>query len=306
MMQLLLCAFLLESAALVTAVMPTRTRDASLSLEQIKTQYFHALKVSLDGQLLRTPSLFPGVGQAEALKKVEFNASLRENGLDWPLYGLTMVGYKRLTNLENLLRETSLNRIKGDFVECGVWRGGSSVFAKAVWDAYNEHSRRIHLVDSFNGLPKATQGNDDNSWNRMTYLKVKEDDIRQSFAELRLLDDRVEFVKGYFRYSLPVLRKEMQSGGRKIAILRMDGDMYESTMDILYNLYDLVSIGGCIIIDDFSIPVCRKAMDEFMRRHAMNPVYTSIDGSGAYFCKSYHVELDHAWYRAFNKSRALE
>ena len=123
---------------------------------------------------------------------------------------------------------------------------------------------------------------------------------------LSLLDDRVRFHKGFFRYSLPVLRQELLATGKKVALLRMDGDMYESTMDILYNLYDLVADGGCVIIDDFEIPVCKQAMHEFMARHKLHPNYVTIDNASAYFCKSDSVRLDMAWYTAFNASRSAE
>ena len=272
-----------------------RARRPAVPSSAIVQQYLHVLKLSLTGQLLRTPST-DGVHDPQK----------RQAGLDWPLYGLTMVGYSRLTNVEKLLTGAIADDVPGEFVECGVWRGGASMLAKAVLDAHGVHNRGVHLVDSFEGLPKATQGRDDNSWSKMEFLKVDQDYIKDAFAQLQLLDHRVSFHKGFFRYSLPVLRQQLLSAGKRIALLRMDGDMYESTMDILYNLYDLVAVDGCIIIDDFSIPVCRQAIDEFMVRHGLSPNFVAIDAASSYFCKDAEVALDMAWYTAFNASRSAE
>jgi hypothetical protein len=105
-------------------------------------------------------------------EKVPLNVAQRIIGGDWPSIGITMIGQKRLVNIEWALRFVIANNIPGDFIECGVWRGGGSIFARAVFKALNIKDRHVWLVDSFQGLPKARTSNDDNSWSRQTYLRV--------------------------------------------------------------------------------------------------------------------------------------
>jgi hypothetical protein len=193
----------------------------------------------------------------------------------------------RLANVRNLLEQCLFTRIPGDFVECGVWRGGcmqqqyrqrlqkvakghlstdclhyfacctggSSIFAKAVLKVHGARDRRVILVDSFQGLPKAELKADEDIWSRMDYLKVSQQRVEKNFQRFGLLDSDVVFVQGFFKQSTPRLAMSLRSEGRAIAVLRLDGDMYQSLSDCLYNLYQLVSIGGFIIVDDWSIKV---------------------------------------------------
>lgn len=271
--------------------------------KDVGANYLRALKLSLTGELLQTDTVTPEAGAVHQLKRAPFNESLRQRGVDWPLHGLTMVGRARLDNIEQLLRKAVKNGVPGDFVECGVWRGGSSLYARAVLDVLREPDRVVHLVDSFQGLPVPTQSNDVDSWSRMHFLRVPLEEVQRPFRQLGLLDDGVAFHKGFFQNSLPVVRQQLMQSNRPIAVLRMDGDMYESTMDILYNLYDLVSVGGCVIIDDYTIVYAKRAVHEFLDRHGIVANFVSIDESSAYFCKQRHVAIDNGWYIAFNKNR---
>ncbi|CAF5214046.1 unnamed protein product, partial [Rotaria magnacalcarata] len=129
--------------------------------------------------------------------------SERIKGLDWPLTGITMIGQRRLINIEWAIRFVIANGVMGDFIECGVWRGGSSVFARAVLKALNNNDRHVWLADSFQGLPKARTSNDNDNWSKMEYLKVSLEEVQTNFRSFHLLDDRVHFCKGYFVDSLP-------------------------------------------------------------------------------------------------------
>ncbi|CAF1282561.1 unnamed protein product [Rotaria sordida] len=144
----------------------------------------------------------------------------RIKGEDWPLTGVTMIGQKRLINIEWALRFVVANAVPGDFIECGVWRGGSSIFARAVLKALNNHDKHVWLADSFQGLPKARTKNDNDNWSKMEYLKVSLEEVQTNFRAFNLLDDHVHFCKGYFVDSLP------RCNISQIAVLRMDGDMY--------------------------------------------------------------------------------
>jgi hypothetical protein len=106
------------------------------------------------------------------VKIVPLEVSKRIVGEDRPLIGITMIGQKRLVNIEWALRFVIANNISGDFIECGVWRGGASIFARAVLKALNIKDRHVWVVDSFEGLPKARTTNDNDEWSKQTYLRV--------------------------------------------------------------------------------------------------------------------------------------
>jgi hypothetical protein len=84
-------------------------------------------------------------------------------------------------------------------------------------------------------------------------------------------------VKGWFRDTLPRLPIE------RLAIMRLDGDLYESTMDALVNLYPRLSIGGYVIIDDYNLECCQQAVHDFRRQHSINDEIVHIDGAGVYW-----------------------
>lgn len=296
------CRCALFLSFIVSAYARTHGVNPKTSTELAKS-YLQMLKLSLTGELLKTDSIVPGTGAADQLKKKPFDAHLRSQGLDWPSHGLTMVGRMRLENIERLLLSMIDAHVPGDFVECGVWRGGSSLFARGILKALNVHDRKVHLVDSFEGLPKASQAKDRDVWSEMDFLKVSLEEVQEPFRQLGLLDPSVAFHKGFFQHSLPPLRKQLLASNRTIAVLRMDGDMFESTMDILYNLYDLVSVGGCIIIDDFAIREAKEAVETFLKHHALIVDYITIDESSSYFCKELETKVDSEWYEEFNKKR---
>jgi len=91
---------------------------------------------------------------------------------------------------------------------------------------------------------------------------------------------------------MPVLRKTLPAD-QKFAILRLDGDIYQSTVDVLYNMYDHVSIGGKVIIDDWEGFPARGACEDFFRVHKMNPEVTKIDRLSAYWTKTVEVEIQY-------------
>jgi hypothetical protein len=228
----------------------------------------------------------------------------RMNGLDWPMYAQTMTGWNRMQKLRNLLELVIRSDTPGDFVECGVWRGGSSIFAKGVFVSFNEN-RSVHLFDSFAGLPRATSIEDVDIWSRMEYVKVSLEEVKDHFTRYDLLDEQsVFFHKGFFRYTLPPYRRTSPSP--VISVLRLDGDMYESTIDELYNLYEYVSIGGYVLIDDWTILQCQKAVKFFMSSHGIEDPVVLIDRSSSYWQKTKEVEINYKWYLTYNSTRSVE
>eukprot|EP01026_Neomeris_dumetosa_P042307 TRINITY_DN3522_c0_g1_i4.p1 TRINITY_DN3522_c0_g1~~TRINITY_DN3522_c0_g1_i4.p1 ORF type:complete len:346 (-),score=34.51 TRINITY_DN3522_c0_g1_i4:353-1327(-) len=260
----------------------------------IAERYLDAVQKSISGWALQTGGYAPSLNNV--LNEIGFKEEIRENGNDWPIYGVSMIGMKRLTNIREQLLRIMREGIHGDFLEAGVWRGGGSIMAKAVLTAYSRGGRKVHVVDSFQGLPDArTSLNEDhNKWSQLDYLRVSQDQVKENFRRFDLLDDQVFFHQGFFNESLTTFRK--QHPNSKIAFLRMDGDMYESTMDIFFNVYDFVPVGGTIVIDDYRIPDCRRAVDDFFELHDASEEMVPIDKSAVYFIRTAAFTVKYDWY----------
>lgn len=184
---------------IVAAAFSSRFReDGQPGLREL---YLQTLAGSVTGDSLRTPSHPMGESSAGQLMKQEpFDTFRRSTGADWPLYGLTMVGLQRLAATRTLLETCEREDVVGDFVECGVWRGGSSIFAKGVITSFGGRTRRaVRLFDSFSGLPRATSVEDSDVWMRMEYLQVSLEEVKSNFERFHLLDEHVFFYKGFFR-----------------------------------------------------------------------------------------------------------
>ncbi len=132
--------------------------------------YLDVVRDTVCGLTLRTRE--HAAAGITVVKIVPLEVPKRIVGSDWPLIGITMIGQKRLVNIEWALRFVIAYNIPGDFIECGVWRGGASIFARAVLKALNIKDRHVWVVDSFEGLPKARTTNDDDEWSKQTYLRV--------------------------------------------------------------------------------------------------------------------------------------
>jgi O-methyltransferase len=210
-----------------------------------------------------------------------FDQKAREHGEDWPMIGYSMIGKQRLANIRYCLETVRNESIPGDFVECGVWRGGASIFAKAVLNCLGDDIRKVWLCDSFDGMPiQRDEDKTDPALADRSYLAVSIDQVRENFLRFGLLDDRVKFVKGWFSDTLPTAPIE------RISVLRLDGDYYSSTMDALNGLYDKVSPGGFIVVDDYnSFQSCKQAITEFREERQIRTEIVPIDKIGAYFRK---------------------
>jgi hypothetical protein len=104
--------------------------------------------------------------------------------------------------------------------ETGVWRGGSSIFARAVLSAYGQTDRVSYVCDSFSGLPPGDRSLDaqDKNWDNTPYLEVADEIVAGSFSKWGLLDQNVVFAKGFFNETMPPLSKHIQ----KLAVMRLD------------------------------------------------------------------------------------
>ncbi len=213
-----------------------------------------------------------------AAKVRPFDAKIRQEGRDWPCFGYTMTGHRRLENVQRCVQEVLDKGVPGDLLEAGAWRGGTTIFMRAMLKAHGVTDRKVWVADSFEGLPVPVDQNDGADFSEIGILKVSLETVRANFERFGLLDDQVEFLPGWFSETLPNAPIE------RLAVLRLDGDMYSSTMDTLTSLYAKVSPGGFVIVDDYhSWESCRRAVHDFLDQHGLKPDIQSIDWAGAYW-----------------------
>ena len=216
---------------------------------------------------------------------IDFNIEKRMNGLDWPAYADTMIGLKRLENIEFCFKEVIKNSIPGDFIETGVWRGGATIFMKGLLKDSSINDRIVWAADSFEGLPspneKLYEADKGAIHHLFPELAISIEVVKRNFEKYNLLDENVKFLKGWFKDTLPTAPID------KLAIIRLDGDMYESTMDGLTNLYPKLSNGGFIIIDDWGAGIaCQQAVIDYRERNDITNEIKDIDGTGVFWQKN--------------------
>ena len=157
------------------------------------------------------------------LSATRLNEAARDGGTDWTFAGDTMTGQKRLDNVHALLKDVIENKVIGDYIETGVWRGGSSVLAKAVLEVLDPNSNRVSYVcDSFMGLPPGEKklSKKDAGWDNTPYLEVASDIVANNFIKYGLLDSNVIFAKGFFNETMPPERVAIRC---QLEILRTGG-----------------------------------------------------------------------------------
>ena len=213
------------------------------------------------------------------------SAEEREIGKPWPSQAHTMMGLKRLNNIQFCLESILANGIEGDCIETGVWRGGGCILMRAILKAYGDTTRKVWLADSFEGLPapNVKKYPIDSSLNHLSkekVLKVPLEEVQENFKKYGLLDNQVIFLEGFFKGTLPDAAIE------KISLLRLDADYYESTIEALTALYPKLSIGGYLIIDDYAIPQCAAAVHDYRQQHHINELILPIDWTGVYWKKT--------------------
>lgn len=184
-------------------------------------------------------------------------------------------------NLEIISR---FKKIDGSIIECGVWRGG---MIAAMSEVMGNH-RDYYLYDSFEGLPRPTEqdGIEAAVWQNDTPTSINKDNCKaeMAFAEQALKIARVEkkhFIKGWFKDTLPIHKPV-----KPIAVLRLDGDWYESTMECLTHLYPLVQENGVIIFDDYyAWNGCAKAVHDFLSKNNLPHAIRQWNNGVAYIIK---------------------
>ena len=227
----------------------------------------------------------PASGRKVSLQSAPMDPTQNYYGLAWPSRAHTMIGVPRLDNLRQCVETVLEEGIEGDFIETGVWRGGAVIFMRGILKAYGVADRVVWAADSFAGLPAADRvrypKESSVDFHDHAELAVSLERVQANIARYGLLDEQVRFIKGWFRDTLP------GAPIRKLAILRLDGDLYESTAVALNALYDRLSPGGFVIVDDFNnVKACNDAIEDFRRERGIREPLCFIQGSGAYWRKS--------------------
>jgi O-methyltransferase len=283
--------------------------DSDATTAELRALYLDLLKRSLTGALaedndsilggVRTqgsPSLKKrmagAVGQLAARANIEiavkkpYDPKLRERGLDWPSRAESMIGLRRMSNIQDCIEQIIRDDVPGDLIETGVWRGGACIFMKANLKAWQDTTRKVWVADSFEGLPKpnatAFPADTGDQLHKQTGLAVGVKQVRHNFERYGLLDDRIEFLVGWFKDTLPVAPLD------KLSLMRLDGDMYESTIQAIEVLYPKLSPGGFCIIDDFGSHASQagQAVHDYRAEHGITDEIVPIDDFGAFWRKS--------------------
>ncbi len=198
----------------------------------------------------------------------------------------TMVGLRRLQSLERCAARVFADRVPGDFLEAGVCQGGAAIFMRALQVAYDEGARRTWLADSFAGLPPPEHPKDvadglDFTESVQPWLAANLESVQENFRTYDLLSDHVRFLPGWFSETLPTATVD------RLAILRVDADLYASTLEALDALYDRVSTGGYVVIDDYwALDACRAAVDDFRSSRSIDEPLRRIDWAAVLWRKT--------------------
>lgn len=255
-------------------------------------RYLGVMRDVIIGRLARDPAQpyitrpqVEAAGAGFVPQPVAYDEATRDNGLDWPLTAFSMIGTKRMDNLRSLCEAVIAQGIAGDFVETGVWRGGACIYMRAILAAHGDANRKVWLCDSFEGLPppdaNGFPADEGLNLNEYDGLSISIEAVQENFRRFGMLDGQVEFVKGWFKDTLHVAPIE------RIAVLRLDGDLYQSTIEALEALYHKVSPGGYVIVDDYgAFEACRMAVHDFLGKTESGEIaIVDIDGIGAWFRK---------------------
>ncbi|MCW8400769.1 TylF/MycF family methyltransferase [Legionella sp. PATHC038] len=291
---------------------------------EIAEKYLTVIKKSLTGSLdTSQPEHWQfNIATTKAFKSFMTNGQVR-----------TLIGPKRLDNIEQSIKYITSNHVNGDIVEAGCWRGGALLYLKACLNVYEEPnttSRNVwgadlfpessQLVTSYSKLirfksllkirkllPKKSQQRlanhimeafpneqyDKTTLNKifalansLTYIKkeslisTSHHDLLEAFKRYDLYDESIKLMPGWFKNTLPVMKDKIEH----IALLRIDADFYQSTLDVLNALYPKLSQNGICIIDDYGgFTECQRAVDEYRKQHQITEPLESVDGTCYYW-----------------------
>jgi O-methyltransferase/8-demethyl-8-(2,3-dimethoxy-alpha-L-rhamnosyl)tetracenomycin-C 4'-O-methyltransferase len=244
--------------------------------ERLRAAYLDLMRDSLIGRLNEDPEV--PVGPIEG-----YHHKRREHGVDWPSQAPSMIGFWRMQNVRSECERVLHEGVPGDLMETGVWRGGAAMMMRAVLKAHGVADRRVIAADSFAGFPTPPPASPDAAFQHAAhpYFAVPLAEVKAAFARYGLLDEQVTFLEGLFSDTLPT------APVAALAVLRLDGDMYESTREGLEHLYHKLSPRGALIVDDYYLfEQQRQAVDDFRAVHGIADPIVQVDYYGGYWIKS--------------------
>ena len=247
-------------------------------VERVRSLYLDLMERVLCNTIYGDVSVLPNK------KMGTYDPEDRKRGKDWPERAHTMIGLARLRHLRNCVETVLKDGIPGDFIEAGVWRGGATIMMRAVLKAYGVTDRLVWAADSFCGVPAPNPEKYPKEkglhFEVFPRLAVSLEAVKSNFRSYDLLDERVRFVEGLFANTLAGVPAP------EFALIRLDGDLYESTIDSLNALYPRLARGGFAIVDDYRlIKPCRAAVDDYRGEHGIEEPIHDIDRNAVYWRK---------------------
>ena len=201
-----------------------------------------------------------------------------------PILHIPCSALKRLDNIQMCVETIIRDKIGGDLIETGVMRGGAVILMRAILRAYGVQDRTVWVADSFEGLPPPNPekypADAGALWHLRPLTEVGVEHVRRNFERYGLFDDQVKFLPGWFRDTLS------KAPIKQLAMLRLDGDLYELTMDALVPLYPKLAPGGFVIIDDYNLEMCRDAVNDYRKKMGIDDDIIAIDDAGIYWRKT--------------------
>jgi O-methyltransferase len=219
------------------------------------------------------------------VRRIAFDPAARAEGRDVPESAHTMVGLRRLDNVQACIEQLLAEGVSGDLIETGVWRGGTVIFMRGVLKAYGSGDRTVWAADSFSGHPppdlEKYPVDRTMELHKFDFQAVSLEEVRANFDKYGLLDGQVRFLKGWFKDTLPAAPVE------RVALMRLDGVSYGATMEALTYMYPKLSVGGFVIIDDYECaPEAHQAVDDFRRDHGIDDPLVPVDWTCVYWRRS--------------------
>jgi hypothetical protein len=251
--------------------------------QSLRTLYLDLIKRTLVGLIYEDPPYHAIlIYNNVPLANTGFIRKVRELGRDWPSQAHTGIGLRRMENLQMCIERVLADGVPGDLMETGVYRGGACIFMRAVLKAYDVTDRLVWLADSFAGLPAPNVADfpQDAELDSFTgKLAVSLDKVQYNFKLYGLLDEQIRFLQGWFSDTLPTAPVQ------QLAVLRLDGDYYESTWVALTHLYPKLAPGGFLIVDDWILPQARQAVEDYRQQEQITAEIHDIDGWSVYWRK---------------------
>ena len=229
--------------ALLLPLLTLRDASAAANSTALREQYIRMVEWTVTGSINDEAGRCDQARSGDCSKLTKYDAKMRQEGTDWPPFAHTMIGHIRLHTVRMAIEAVMRDKVPGDFVELGSWRGGCGIYAKAIFFAYGELQRRVHLFDVFGPIAGY-------SW-AGHFLEVPVAQVQHNFEKYGLFDDDVELHQGKFVDTLSdFYERHRKADSLRIAVLRIDSNSIDSHQDAFFYMYEFVPVGGWVLFDD--------------------------------------------------------